>query len=134
VPLTCSENVTQHSEYNYYKFKLAVVLALREHTQTKRSLVSLNEAIDQWLREFGWSFWLKEGMLLLTACVQRFFHRTPDTVIAGAHADDILPVFVRIFPWNFLSKISEFIAFVFSEKLRFMSCLSNVPAPIIEKL
>ena len=38
------------------------------------------------------------------------------------HADDILQMFVCILTSNSLSKISEFIVFIFLEKLCFMSC------------
>jgi len=40
------------------KLQLAVVLAVREHTKTLKSFISLNKVIDQWLKEFCWSFWL----------------------------------------------------------------------------
>jgi len=44
-----------------------------ENFSSKRSLVSLNKAIEQWLREFCWSFLLKEDMLRNMVCTKPAF-------------------------------------------------------------
>jgi len=45
------------------ELQAAVIFAVREHTKTLRSFFSLIEAIDQWLREFGWSFGLQNDTM-----------------------------------------------------------------------
>ena len=54
-----------------------------ENFSSKRSLVSLNKAIEQWLREFCWSFLLKEDMLRNMVCTKPAF-RCPCPIFFSA--------------------------------------------------
>jgi len=117
-----SGNVTKLAQQT--ELQLAVILALHEHENTK-VVFSLYNAIDQWMRDFCWSFWLKDHIVKI--CYSRIrvpvakfltqdirFIITPPTMNRGAEYCDnrvclcvylsasiSLKIHVRSLPTNF---------------------------------
>jgi len=102
----------------------------RTHENSQAVFFSLNKAVGQWLTSLLLSTLLtmtssslleKTLKQLSIFCVQHFFNGHIKQ-LSLVPADDILQMFVCILTSNSLSKIIEFIVFIFLEKLCFMSC------------